>query len=265
MSAMKTAKNRLGEALAAGRFTVTAECEAPAGADAGAIRKRASLLPPGLDAVIVPDNHNAIRCSALACAALLAAEGHTAVLSMVTRDRNRIALQSDVLGAAALGVSGILSLSGDHQWLGACPKAAGVYDIDSIQFAQALNTLRREGVGLDGHKLEPPPQLLIGAVTHPALQPAELALLRLRKKVAAGVDFLVTDAVKDLSAFAAWMEAARGEGLDRGVAIIAGIDARGGAATAARLKTIPGVRGIHILSGGCEELAAPVIREAGLA
>jgi len=139
-------KTKLAQALASGRFAVTAECQPPRSADAAAVKKLSATLPPGLDAVVVADNPDGICGSALACAALLAAEGHSTVLSMVTRDRNRIALESDALGAAVLGVEGILSLSGDHAWLGSCPQAAGVYDIDSVQFAQALNRLRREGV-----------------------------------------------------------------------------------------------------------------------
>ena len=135
---MTTTNSRLGQALASGRLALTAECLPPRGGDAAAVKKLSSVLPPSLDAVVVADNPDGIHGSALACAALLAGEGRPAVLSMVTRDRNRIALESDALGAAALGVEAIFCLSGDHQSLGVCPQAAGVYDIDSIQFIQAL-------------------------------------------------------------------------------------------------------------------------------
>jgi methylenetetrahydrofolate reductase (NADPH) len=205
-----------------------------------------------------------------------------------------MALESDAQGAAALGVEAIFCLSGDHQSLGACPQAAGVYDIDSIQFTQVLKRLMREG---------PLPELPIGAAAHPYQRPLELNLLRLRKKVAAGADFLLTQAVFDLAGFTQWMDAVRAAGLDRQVAIIASVlpltsveqarvlgrrrtygpvpesviarlsgasdPAREGIAIAVemagRLKAIPGVRGIHILSGGCESAAATVIGEAGLA
>jgi methylenetetrahydrofolate reductase (NADPH) len=291
---MTTTNGKLGQALASGRLALTAECLPPRGSDAGAVKKLSSILPAHLDAVVVADNPGGIHGSALACAALLAGEGRPAVLSMVTRDRNRIALESDAQGAAALGVEGIFCLSGDHQSLGVCPQAAGVYDIDSIQFTQALRTLMREG---------PLPELPLGAAAHPYQQPAELNLLRLRKKIAAGASFLLTQAVFDLAGFTKWMDAVRAAGLDQKVAIIASVlpltsveqaklldrrrtygpvpesviarlsgaadPAQEGIAIAAemasQLKTIPGVRGIHVLCGGCESAAATVIQKAGLA
>ncbi len=262
---MTTTKSKLALTLASGRLAVTAECMPPRSADASAVKKLAAVLPSGLDAVVVADNPDEIHGSALACAAILAAEGHTTVLSMVTRDRNRIALESDALGAAALGISGILCLSGNHQSLGVCPQAAGVYDIDSVQLAQALNSMRLEGLGFNGRRLDPPPELLIGTVAHPSLQPLELNLLRLKKKIATGADFVLAQAAPDLAVFTKWMDAVRRMGLDRQTAIIAAVPAESGAGMAAQLKTIPGVRGIHILSGGFESLAAAVITEAGLA
>ena len=130
---------------------------------------------------------------------------------MVTRDRNRIALESDALGAAALGIGAILCLSGNHQSLGVCPQAAGANDIDSIQLdagRRRVWTCRR---------------WLIGAVAHPYQQPLELNLLRLKKKIAAGADFLLTQPVFDLAAFTAWMDAVRAAGLDKRAAIIASV------------------------------------------
>ena len=247
------------------------------------------MLAPGLDAVVVADNPDEIHGSALACAALLAREGREAVLSMTTRDRNRIALESDALGASALGIGAILCLSGNHQSLGVCPQAAGANDIDSIQLTQAL-----KGLNL--------PELLVGAVAHPYQQPLELNLLRLKKKIAAGVDFLLTQAVFDLAGFTLWMDSVRAAGLDERAAIIASVlpltsvdkaeslrqrqtygpldeavvtrlgkasdAAQEGLAIAAemaaQLKTVPGVRGIHILSGGAEALAGGVIDAAEL-
>jgi methylenetetrahydrofolate reductase (NADPH) len=287
---MTTTKTKLGRALTSGRLVLTAECLPPRGGGAEAIKKLSAVLPPGLDAVVVADNPDEIHGSALACSALLAREGRETVLSMVTRDRNRIALESDALGAAALGIGAILCLSGNHQALGVSPQAAGANDIDSIQLTHALN-----GLGL--------PDLLVGAVAHPYQQPLELNLLRLKKKIAAGADFLLTQAVFDLAGFKLWMDAVRVAGLDQKTAIIASVlpltsvdkaealrqrrtygpldeaviarlgrapdAAKEGLAMAAemaaQLKTIPGVRGIHILSGGCEALAAGVIETAGLA
>jgi methylenetetrahydrofolate reductase (NADPH) len=249
---MTTAKSLLARTLTSSRLAITAECLPPRSTDAAAVKELSAALPPSLDAVVVADNPDGIYGSALACAAILAGEGRPSVLSMATRDRNRIALQSDALGAVALGVDAILCLSGDHQSLGACPQAAGVYDIDSIQFTQVL-----KGLGL--------PQLLVGAAAHPYLEPIELNLLRLKKKVAAGIDFVLTQAVVDFAGFSRWMDAVRAAGLDKQVAIIAGVPAVGGGEMAAQLKSVPGLRGIHIFSGGCESLAAAVIEEAGLA
>jgi methylenetetrahydrofolate reductase (NADPH) len=291
---MTTTKSRLAQALVSNRLVLTAECLAPRGSDAGAVKKLASVLPPTLDAVVVPDSPSESQGSALACAAMLAGEGRSSVLSMVTRDRNRIALQSDAQAAAALGVEAFFCLTGDHQSLGAFPHSAGVYDIDSIQFIQALGTMMRKGSL---------PELPIGAAAHPYQQPVELSLLRLRKKIAAGAGFVLTQAVFDLAGFTQWMDAVRAAGLDAQVAVIASVlplasaeqarlvDRRGaygpvpesaiarltGASDparegisiavemAGRLKAIPGVRGIHVLSGGCESSAAAVIQEAGLA
>ncbi len=252
---MTTAKTKLGETLKSGRLALTAECFPPPSADASAIKRLSDALPPNLDAVIAAE---------LSCAAIVAREGRSSILSMVTRDRNRIALQRDALGAAALGVGGVLCLSGDHQSLGACPTAAGVYDIDSIQLVQALKRMTLEGVDFSGQKLDAPPELLIGAAAHPYLRPLELNLLRLKKKIAAGVDFLLTQEVSDMAGFAEWMDAVRAAGLDEQVAILASVSAAT-AGMAAQLKTTAGVRGIHILSGGRESLAAAVIQEAGLA
>jgi methylenetetrahydrofolate reductase (NADPH) len=265
---MTTTKSRLAQTLSSGRLAVTAECLPPLSGDAGAVKKLSALLPARLDAVVVADNCGQIGGSALACAAILAAEGRPAVLSMATRDRNRIALENDALGAAALGIATVFCLTGDHQSLGICRQAAGVYDIDSIQFTQALKKMVREGQGFNGHTIDPRPEFLVGAAAHPYQQPMELSLLRLRKKIAAGADFLLTQAVADLAGFTRWMDAVREAGMDQKAAIIASVQPNDGVAIAAemaaQLKSIPGVRGIHILSGGCEALAAKVIEEAGL-
>ena len=290
---MTITKSRLAQALVSNRLALTAECLPPRGSDAAAVSALAATLPATLDAVVVADNPGEIQGSAMACAAMLASSGRPSVLSMVTRDRNRIALVSDAQGAAALGVEGIFCLSGDHQSLGASPQAAGVYDIDSIQLTQILKRLMREG---------PMPELPLGACAHPYQKPMELSLLRLRKKIAAGTGFLLTQAVFDLAGFAAWMDAVRAAGLDAKAAIIPSVlplgsveqakvlgrrgtygpvpesviarlasasdSAREGIAIAAemaeKLKAVPGIRGIHILSGGSESAAAAVMAQAGL-
>ena len=297
-----TAKSNLAEALLSGRTVLTAECLPPRSANAAAFKKRASDLPAGLDAVVVADNPGEVRASALACAALLEAEGRETVLSLATRDRNRIALESDVLGAAALGIRAFLCVSGDHTQLGDRPQSAGVFDMDSIQLTSALKMMATQATDFSGLKLDAALECLIGAVAHPYLRPMELNLLRLEKKVAAGAAFLITQAVFDLAAFTEWMNAVRQAGLDKRTAILASVlplasveqakalAARGtygpigddvlarlakaadpikegisiAAQAATKLKAMPGVRGIHILSGGCEAVAARVIQEAGL-
>jgi methylenetetrahydrofolate reductase (NADPH) len=296
-------KTKLAQTLEAGRLAITAECLPPLDRDAGAIRKLAALLPRTLDAVVVADSPDQAGGSALAAAAILAGEKAEPVLSMVTRDRNRIALNGEVFGAAALGVGSILCLSGEHQSLGVCKQAAGAYDIDSIQFQQALRVLGETGVDLTGRAVKQPPAFFVGAVAHPYLRPLELNLIRLKKKVQAGAKFLLTQAVFDLAGFEEWMKAVRAAGIDKQAAILASVlplgsveearrmaergtygpigaavidrlakasdPAREGVAIcvemAGKLKSVAGVRGIHILCGGCEGAAAAIIQEAHLA
>jgi methylenetetrahydrofolate reductase (NADPH) len=295
--------NKFAEALISGRLIVTAECLPPRGSDAGAIRLLSSALPSSLDAVVVADNPDSIRSSALSTAAILAKERRSSVvLSMATRDRNRIGLMSDALGAAALNIAAILCMSGNHQSLGICPQAAAANDIDSIQFTQAMKKMILHGSGLNGQELQPRLELQIGVTAHPYMRPMELNLLRLKKKIAVGADFLFTQAVFDPEGFSQWMEAVRAIGLDKRTAIIPSVlpltgvekaeefnrcqtygpigddilarlgkaanPAKEGVTIAAEmarwLKDVPGIRGIHILSGGCESLAAEVIRQGGL-
>jgi methylenetetrahydrofolate reductase (NADPH) len=295
--------NSFAEALNSGRLIVTAECYPPRGSDAEAIKMLSCSLPQRLDAVVVADNPDCIRSSAFSTAYLLHRERNAGVIvSMATRDRNRLALMSDALGAAALGITAIFCMSGNHQSLGVCPQAAAANDIDSVQFTQAMKKLILYGTGLNGKELEPRLELPIGATAHPYMRPMDLNLLRLKKKIRVGADFLLTQAVFDLEGFTEWMDAVRAMGLDNRTAIVPGVlpllsieqakalqrsqvlgpigddiiarignaanPAREGTAIASemaiRLKAMPGVRGIHILSGGCESLAAEVIRQAGL-
>jgi methylenetetrahydrofolate reductase (NADPH) len=295
--------NSLVAALNSGRLIITAECFPPRGSDADAVKLLSSILPQNLDAVVVADNPDHIRSSAFSAAYLFQRERNSSVvLSMATRDRNRIALVSDALGAAALGIDAIFCISGNHQSLGICPQAAAANDIDSVQFTQAMKKMILYGSGLNGKDLEPRLELQIGAAAHPYMRPMGLNLLRLKKKIKVGADFLLTQAVFDLGGFTQWMEAVRATGLDKRTAIIAGVlpltsveeamalqqsqahgpigddiiarianaanPAKEGVAIASeiavQLKDMPGVRGIHILSGGCEPMAAEVIKQAGI-
>lgn len=258
------ATTRLSETLAAGRWAFTAECWPPRSADPDEVKRLANCFPPAIDAVVVADSHDGVRSSALSCAALMTGQKAEPLLSLVTRDRNRVALESDVLGAAALGIRSFLCLTGVHQALGTCPEAAGAYDLDSCQLSQALARLTEQGLDFSGKKLDPIPSLFVTATAHPYLQPIELSLLGVRKKIAAGAQVLFTDAVTDLDGFALWMTALCAAGYEKQVAIIASVRL-GDIALVSRLRQIDGVRGIHLLSGGNEQQIGSFIQQAGLA
>jgi len=296
-----TAMSKLSEKLGSGKTVVTAACVPPHGTDPAAVKKLAACFPPSLDGVVVGDHAEQAHGSALACAVLLAAEKVEPVLSLCTRDRNRVALESDVLGAAALGVKTFFCMSGMHQSLGGFPQAAGAYDMDSVQLTQAVAKMAKDGLDFSGAKLTPTPSMTVAAAVHPYLRPIELALAQTKKKIAAGAQILLTDPIFDLAGFEEWCKAMRAAGLDKRVAIIAtvlpltsvaqaeelraqpgspisddiikrlrsGDAAQAGVAIAAEIagkaKAMAGVRGIHIHSAGCEPLAAAVIKEARLA
>lgn len=297
------ATNKLAEKLGSGKLALTAACLPPHDSDAASVKKLAGYFPASLDGVVVADNPSKVRGSALACAALLAAEKLETMLSLITRDRNRVALESDVLGASALGIKNFLCLSGAHQTLGACTQAAGAFDIDSTQLCQALAKMATQGVDFDGNKLPCAPNFGIAAAVHPYLRPIELSILQVKKKIAAGAQVLLTDPIFDVAGFEQWMQALCAAGLDKKAAIVASVlplqsvaqaellKARSGFAPigddvvsrlkgasdtaeagiaivseiAGKVKTIAGVRGIHILSDGCEQSVAKIIQEARLA
>jgi methylenetetrahydrofolate reductase (NADPH) len=297
------ATSRLSEKLGSGKLALTAACLPPHDSDPAAIKRLAACFPAVVDSVVVADNPHKTRGSALACAALLAAEKVEPMLSLLTRDRNRIALEADVLGATALGVKSFLCLTGAHQSLGAAPEAAGAYDIDAVQLCQALAKMTTQGVGFDGGKLPSAPSFGIAASVHPYLRPVELSVLQTRKKILAGAQVLLTDPIFDVAGFEEWMQAVRAAGIDKQAAIIASVlpltsvaqaellKTRSGFAPipeaviaklksagdvpgagvgivadlVARLKAVPGVRGIHILSDGCEAMVAKIVEEARLA
>jgi len=296
-----TAISKLSEKLGSGKPVVTAACLPPHGTDPTAVKKLAACFPPSLDGVIVGDHAEQAHGSALACAVLLAAEKVEPVLSLCTRDRNRVALESDVLAAFALGVKTFFCMSGTHQALGGFPQAAGAYDMDSVQLTQALARMASAGLDFSGAKLTATPSLTVAAAVHPYLRPIEMALAQTRKKIGAGAQILLTDPIFDLAGFEEWLKAVRAVGLDKRAAIIASVlpltsvaqaeelrtrpgspisddiikrlrggdVAQAGVAIAAEIalkaKAMPGVRGIHIHSAGCEPLAASVIKEARLA
>ena len=263
------------------------------------------MLRGKVDALNVTDNQTAIvRMSSLAACALLKTAGLDPILQMVVRDRNRIALQSDVLGASALGIRNILCLSGDHQSFGNQPQAVGVFDLDSIQFVQAVKAMRDEGTIIGGEKLDSPPDLFIGAAANPFADPLAFRVVRLAKKIGAGAQFIQTQCIYNLERFEAWMEMARQRGLTDKAYILGGVTPlkSSGMAkymknkvsgmdipdelirrveavpkekqreegikicveTIQRLKEMPGIRGVHIMAIEWEEAVGEIVERAGL-
>jgi methylenetetrahydrofolate reductase (NADPH) len=242
--------------------------------------------------------------SSLSACIILKEMGFDPILQMVCRDRNRIAIQSDILGAAALGINNILCLSGDHQKFGDHPKAKNVFDMDSIQLINTVKIMRDEGKFLGGEEVKGRPVLFIGAAENPFADPFEIRAMRLGKKAKAGVEFLQTQCIYNMERFERWMGMVRDRGLHEKVAILAGvtpfksvgmarymknsvpgmdvpdqmIERMKGVPkekqpeegikicveTIQKLKEIPGVRGIHIMAIEWEEKVVEITKAAGL-
>ena len=216
--------SRLEQILESGGFAVTAELGPPRGVEPKLVRKKAELLNDFVDAVNITDNQTAIvRLSSIAAGVLVNELGLEPVIQMVTRDRNRIALQSDLIGAAALGLKNVLCLSGDHQTFGDHPQAKNVHDIDSIQLINAFKNLRDEGRMISGKTIKNTPKIFIGAAANPFADPLTFRVRRLAKKIKAGADFIQTQAVFDVKRFKEWMAEVRDLGLHRKVHILAGV------------------------------------------
>jgi len=297
--------SRLKRVLEKGDFAVTAECGPPKGADPGVVLKKAEILKGKVDALNVTDNQTAIvRMSSLAACSLLKTAGLDPVLQMVVRDRNRIALQSDILGASALGIRNVLCLSGDHQIFGNQPQALGVFDLDSIQFVQAVKAMRDEGLLLGGESLASPPNLFIGAAANPFADPLEFRVVRLAKKIKAGAGFIQTQCIYNLERFEQWLNMAVDRGLTEKAFILGGVTplkspgmakymrnrvsgmdvpddiikrmegvpkdrqreegVRICVETILRLKEMPGVKGVHIMAIEWEDAVGEIVEKAGL-
>jgi methylenetetrahydrofolate reductase (NADPH) len=300
------ATGRLQAALAAGRFAVTAEIGPPRGADAAAIGRKAQVLRGWVDAANVTDNQGAhVRLSSLAGSVLALRAGVEPVMQLTCRDRNRIALQSDLLSAGALGVPNVLLLSGDHPVYGDHPDATAVFDLDSLQLVWTARTLRDEGVLLSGRAVQERPRFLIGAVENPIAPPAAFRATRLGKKVAAGAQFCQTQFTFDVPAFARFMAEVVDRGIAERCAVLAGVGPirslrayefvrsqvpgvhvpeavgrrlRGVPAdrvaaegvtlcveTIEQLRAIPGVAGVHVMAFGYERGIPEILERAGLA
>ena len=220
---MKAGTN-LEKVLESGMFAVTAEAGPPKGTSAAVMQRKAELLRHCCDATNVTDNQTAIvRMSSLAGCVLLKQQGVDPVMQIVCRDRNRIAIQSDVLGAIALGIGNILCLSGDHQMFGNHPTAKNVFDIDSMQLINVVKTMRDEGKFINGSDIDVPPKLFIGAASNPFAEPFDFRVYRLAKKIQAGADFIQTQCIYNMEKFREFMKRAVDMGLHEKCYILAGV------------------------------------------
>ncbi|MFC1863009.1 methylenetetrahydrofolate reductase [Thermodesulfobacteriota bacterium] len=288
-----------------GQLAVTSECGPPRGALPEKIKEKAEMLRGYVDAVNVTDNQTAVvRMSSCAACIFIKQMGMDPILQMVTRDRNRLAMQSDILGAFSHGINTMLCLSGDHPVFGDHPMAANVYDIDSIQFVNMVKEMRDTGKFQGGDDILNPPKMFVGAAANPFADPFELRVLRLAKKISAGADFIQTQCIYNLDKFEKWMTMVRDRGLHEQVHILAGITPMKSAGMAKymknkvpgmdvpddvikrlsgvpkekqadegiqisiesieRLKEIEGVHGFHIMAIEWEQKVPEIVKRAGL-
>ncbi len=297
--------SKLEKVLAAGHFAVTSECGPPRGSDPEVVIEKANLIKDHVDAVNITDNQTSVtRMCSLAACIRLKLMGVEPVLQMVTRDRNRIALQSDILGAASFDINNILCLSGDHQSFGDCAQGQNVHDIDSMQLIQTVRHMRDDGKFLGGDDIKRPPNMFVGAAANPFADPFEIRVPRLAKKIAAGVEFIQTQCIYNLDKFEEWMKLVRERGLHEKVHILAGMTPMKNAGMARymknrvpgmdvpeelvkrlagvpkkeqaqeginiciesiqRLKEIEGVRGFHVMAIEWEEKVPEIVESTGL-
>ena len=236
-------KSNLERVLEAGHFAVTGEIGPPPSADPNVIREKAKYLKGNVDAFNVTDGQTAVvRMSSWAACLIGKEEGLEPTVQMTCRDRNRIALQMDILGIAALGINNILCLTGDHQKFGNHPAAKGVFDLDSIQLVKMVKDMRDERKFQCGDEMAVEPRLFIGAAANPFADPFEYRVPRLAKKVAAGADFIQTQIVFNVDKFAEWMKGVCDRGLHEKVKILAGVAPIKSLGAAKYMKTkVPGM------------------------
>ncbi len=294
---------RLERVLRSGRFAVTAELNPPDSADADEIYRRALVLAEVCDAINATDAAGAnCHMSSLGICALLKAAGYSAVMQISCRDRNRIAIQGDVLGAAALGVHNVLCLTGDGVEAGDQPGAKPVFDLDAITLLDAIRTMRDEARFLSGRKIDTPPRLFLGAAANPFAPPFEWRPKRLAKKIAAGAQFVQTQYCFDIPRFRSFMMEVRALGLHETCFILVGVGPLASVRAARWMRgnvpgvhipdsvirrlegaqdqkaegkrlcveliqeiaAIEGVAGIHVMAYRQEELVNDIIRESGV-
>ena len=238
------AGSNLERVLRAGHFAVTGELGPPQSADGGVIRKKAALLRGYCDAVNITDNQTAIvRMSSIGAGTIVVQEGLEPVIQMVCRDRNRLAMQSDLLGAYALGMRNLLCLTGDHQTFGNHPNSKNVFDLDSLQLISMVKGMRDDCIFQCGDAFKgPEPRFFIGAAAAPFADPIDFRPLRLAKKVKAGANFIQTQLIYDVEAFKTFMEKVRQLGVHEQTFILAGIGPLKSPAMAKYMKeNVPGI------------------------
>lgn len=244
---------RLERVLRAGAFAVTTELAPPDSADPQEVYRRAEMFDGVVDAINATDGSGAnCHMSSVAVCALLSHKGYSTVLQIASRDRNRIAIQGDVLGAAAMGVANILCLTGDGIQAGDHPQAKPVFDLGSMTLLNTVKTMRDESRFLSGRKLELPPQVFIGAAANPFAPPLEFRAHRLASKVEAGAQFIQTQYCFDLPVFKEYMARVRDLGLLEKVYILAGVGPMASARSASWIRD--NVPGIHIPDAIIERL-----------
>ena len=292
----------LKEKIDSGKFIVCGEIGPPKSCDGDVVREKSKYFKGVVDAVNITDNQTAVvRLSSIASAKILLEESVEPIMQMTCRDRNRIAIQSDLLGAAALGIHNVLCLTGDYQKFGDQPEAKGVFDLDSIQLIATVAKMN-SGFLLSEQEMKKAPDFLIGAAANPFAEPFEMRLIRLHKKVKAGVRFIQTQPVFDMDIFIRWMEKVVEMGLHEKCAILAGVmpvksvkalhhmkkevpgvkindeyinrlekasdpKEEGVKIAIEMMKTlqkIKGVRGIHIMPVMWESITPVIVKEAGL-
>ena len=298
-------ETRLKQALSQGKFAVTCELTPPRGIETDGLLETATRLKGKVDAINVNDNPNSnVRMSSLVFSKILLDSGLEPVLEQSMRDRNRLALQSDLLGAAALGIANILCMTGDHPSKGDHPQGNKVFDLDSSQWIEAVRRIRDQGLLMNGKKISGQPKFFIGGVANPFKSNQELHIIRLKNKVEAGAEFIQTQPVFDTDSFQSWITKVEQAGLIDRVYILAGVAALKSVKMAEylnnhvagfsipddimnRLKSMPeekqqaegmkicveqikalqgikGVKGVHIMSVGSEEIIPEIIEQAGL-
>lgn len=235
-------KSRFQQVLESGEFAVTAEIGPPMSANAALVTKKALGMKGFIDAANITDNQTAIvRMSSVAASVLVKDAGVEPIMQMTCRDRNRIGMQSDLLGAWALGIRNVLCLSGDHQTFGNDPGAKNVYDIDSIQLVKTVADMKNEGVFLSGKPIKVPPKFFVGASANPFADPVELQLIRLQKKIDVGAQFIQTQTIYDVERFADFMRQARELGLHEKAWIQAGVMVNKTAKSIEMTAQVPGM------------------------